>query len=63
MKSRATHPNAFTDPLLLAAQPFEADEGATNEAECWVLWHLFAGSAGLLVVVLEDGVVVVRQVE
>lgn len=55
--------NTFTNALLLAAQPFEADKGATDEAERRVLWHFFAGSAGLPVVVLEDGVVVVGELQ
>lgn len=52
--------NTFTGTLLFAADAFETDESATNQAECGVFWHLFAGSAGLSVIVLEDDVVVVR---
>ena len=59
----ATHLNTFTDALLLAAQALEADEGPADEAQGGVLWHLLAGGAGLPVVVLEDGVVVVRELQ
>lgn len=58
-----TYQNTFTDPLLFAAHAFETDEGATNKAECRVFWHLFAGSAGLPVIVLEDDIVVVWELE
>lgn len=60
LRLRQTYQNTFTDTLLFAAHPFETDEGATNKAECRVFWHLFAGSAGLPVIVLEDDIVVVR---
>lgn len=58
-----THQNAFTDSLLLAAHAFETDESAANKAERGVFWHLFAGRAGLSVIVLEDDIVVVRQLQ
>lgn len=62
-KQRGTYQNAFADPLLFAAHAFEADEGATYEAEGGIFWHLFAGAAGLPVIVLEDDIVVVGQLQ
>lgn len=58
-----TYQNAFTGPLLLAARTFETDKGPADKAEGGVFWHLFASSAGLPVIVLEDDVVVVGQLE
>lgn len=62
-KVERAYQNAFTGPLLLAARTFETDKGPTDKAEGGVFWHLFASSAGLPVIVLEDDVVVVRQLE
>lgn len=62
-KVQRTYQNAFTGPLLLAARTFETDKGPADKAEGGVFWHLFASSAGLPVIVLEDDVVVVRQLE
>lgn len=59
MRCCETYQNTFTGTLLFAAHAFETDEGATNKAERRVFWHLFAGSAGLPVIVLEDDIVVV----
>lgn len=54
-----TYKHALADTLLFAALPFEANKSSTDEAESRVLWHLFADSAGLPVIVLEDDIVVV----
>lgn len=63
MTYAVTHQYTFTNALLFATQALETDEGAANKAECRVFWHLFAGSAGLPVIVLEDDVVVVRELQ
>ena len=61
--SEQVYMHTLADALLFAAKALEADEGPAHQAEGRVLGPLGAGGAGLAVVVLEDGVVVLRQLQ
>lgn len=53
--------HTFTVTLLLAAQAFQAHKRATHQAHSWVFGNLGADTAGFSVVVLKNGVVILRQ--
>lgn len=53
--------HTFTVALLLAAQAFQADEGATYKTNSWVFRNLGADTAGFSVVVLKNSVVILGQ--
>lgn len=53
--------HTFAVALLLAAQSFQAHKSATNKANSWVLRNLGADTAGFSMVVLKNGVVILRQ--
>lgn len=53
--------HTFTVALLLAAQSFQTHKSATDEAHSWVFRNLGADTAGFSMVVLKNGVVILRQ--
>lgn len=53
--------HTFTVALLLAAQAFQADEGATHKTNRWVFRNLGADTAGFSMVVLKNSVVILGQ--
>lgn len=53
--------HTFTVTLLLAAQSFQAYKSAANKANSWIFRNLGADTAGFPMVVLKNGVVILRQ--
>lgn len=51
----------FTVTLLFAAKSFEAHESTTNKANSRVFRNLGADTTGFPVVVLKNGIVILRQ--
>lgn len=53
----------FTVTLLLAAKSFQAYKSTTNKANSRILRNLSADTTGFSVVVLKNGVIILRQLE
>lgn len=58
-----THQHTLTDALLFTAVTLQTDERAAHQAQRRVFGGLAAAGAGFPVVVLEDGVVIVWEVQ
>lgn len=53
----------FTVTLLLAAKSFQAYKSTTNKANGRIFRNLGADTTGFSVIVLENGVIILRQLQ
>lgn len=55
--------NTFTVTLLLAAKSFQAHKSTTNKTNSGVFRNLGTNTTGFSVVVLKNGIIILRQLE